>query len=91
MIFQHNPEQTVHGTSAACDLLQDIDAVAFLYQSPLNGIDLSPDAAHTVENFLFVTDSMAHALPQYIGWGSISWFGEGDCLISMYAIGQGGG
>jgi hypothetical protein len=61
MTFHYLSHQTVECTTAGCHQLQDTCAFRFRLQGALNGVDLSPDAANTNEQFVFLFCSVSHA------------------------------
>ena len=58
VIFQHLGEETVDGPSTRRDALQDLVALHFFSQRPLDGFDLTSNAPHAVNQLFFLANDV---------------------------------
>jgi hypothetical protein len=67
MILYDLAQQAIHCAAAAGNALQDVRATDFLFQRALNGLDLTANAADSVQQLGFLSDRMAHSNGIVIG------------------------
>ena len=58
VIFEHLGKETVEGPSARRDALQDLVALHFFSQRPLDGFDLPSNTPHAVNQLLFLANDV---------------------------------
>jgi hypothetical protein len=49
VVFQHDREKTVHSPATTCDPLQHVRTAMLFLERPLDGFNLSLDAANPIE------------------------------------------
>ena len=86
VIFQHNRQQTVHRSSTTRDPLQHVGATVLSLERPLDGFNLSLDAADPIKKLLFFLDCVTHRAPSEYPSGvcnsrKCSIGGRGICTI----------
>jgi hypothetical protein len=60
VIFDHFAHQAVDRAPRGRDELQHVGTADFLLKRPLDGLDLSPNAPHAIQEFGFLSDGMGH-------------------------------
>jgi hypothetical protein len=60
MILYDLAQQAIHRASTAGDALQNVGATNFLFQSALNGLDLTSNATDAIQQLGFLADGVTH-------------------------------
>jgi hypothetical protein len=60
MVFQDLHQQAIDRATTGRESLEDLCAVQFVVERPLDRLDLASDAPHSIDQLLVVTNGMRH-------------------------------